>query len=402
MQFLTITQFTQQVKQLIEKRFYSVMLQGEISSITHHASGHIYITLKDQFSVVHAVIWSSFAKKLKINPQRGDQVELKGRLTLYPPHGKYQIVIEKMRQKGVGNLYQRFIQMKNRLQQEGLFDLPKKKIPFFPNRIGIITAKGGAALTDFINIAQRRHPNVDLLIFPTPVQGTEAAKKIADSINHADQHPDIDLIVLTRGGGSLEDLYPFNEEEVARAIAHCNTPLISAVGHERDITIADFVADQRAATPSEAAELVTPEIDRLYLDLGMNQAKMIHLIRNRFLNDLNTIEEMKRQLKQTSPAINIKTLNLQNKRNILIKQLKKIVFKNQESLFYQQKELISYHPKNKLQRNQKELMLLKIRLKQLIIDQLSTQNHQLSLLKQTIKNRSPLTILNQGYTLLLN
>lgn len=402
MQFLTITEFTKQLKQLMENRFRSIMLQGEISSVTNHSSGHIYITLKDQHAVVSGVVWGTIAKKQNLKLHQGDHVELMGNISLYPPHGKYQVVVQKIRKKGVGNLHQAFEQMKQKLQQEGLFDLPKKKLPFLPKQIALITAQTGAAITDFINVAQRRNPQINILIFPTPVQGKGAAQKIAKMIQKADHIPEIDLIVVTRGGGSLEDLWSFNEEVVARAIAACNTPLLSAVGHERDFTIADFVADKRGATPSEAAELVSQEYQRLLFDLKTERAKLNHLFHNKLLNNINHIEQLKRRFQQAEPKIDHHKLRMQRGKALLTKQIQARLNRYQNELAKQRELLLFHHPQNKLQRHQEQLNQLKTALQHQISTLITTECNKITLIKRELYNRSPLTILNRGYSMVID
>ena len=240
-----------------------VYLQGEISNFKNHSRGHLYFTLKDEQSRLSAVMFQTNALKLNFEPEDGMNVLVEGRISCYPAQGSYQIYVEKMEVDGVGNLYIEFEKLKKKLAAEGLFDKSKKKaIPKTPKRIGIVTASTGAAIRDILTTIKRRYPICETILFPSLVQGADAAKDIVRNIELANSY-DIDTLIVGRGGGSIEDLWPFNEEIVARAIYNSKVPVISAVGHEIDFTIADFVADLRAPTPTAAAELAVPNIDTI-------------------------------------------------------------------------------------------------------------------------------------------
>ncbi len=232
-------------------------LHGEVGTLNIHRSGHVYLTLKDKRCQMRAVFFNGARQARSINLRVGDQVEVLGKLTVYEVRGEYQFSIKQIRPVGIGDLQRRFEELKRKLDTEGLF-LPerKKSIPLLPERIGVITSPDGAAIRDFLQIIKRRFPNISIMIYPAPVQGSGAAEKIADGVRFFSRNQSVDVIVLTRGGGSMEDLWPFNEEKLARAIAAATIPTISAVGHEIDFTICDFVADLRVPTPSAAAELV--------------------------------------------------------------------------------------------------------------------------------------------------
>ena len=253
----TVTELTRAVKELLEGTFYPLWLTGEVSNLTIHRSGHVYLTLKDPRTQVNVVFFggADVARRLKI--KEGTEVEVYGRLMVYEPRGSYQLNIKMMRAKGIGALQLRFEQLKQKLLAEGLFDENrKKKIPFLPRCIGIITSSEGAALRDFLNVINRRFSGMHIRIYPAAVQGAKAAPEIAEGLRFLNHTKGCDVLVLTRGGGSLEDLWAFNEEIVARAVAESEIPVISAVGHEVDFTISDFAADLRVPTPTAAAELV--------------------------------------------------------------------------------------------------------------------------------------------------
>jgi exodeoxyribonuclease VII large subunit len=262
---LSVSELTGLIKQTLEENFSEVNIIGEISNFKAHVSGHWYFTLKDSNAQISCTMWRGVNNYVFFTPQDGMKVIIGGRVTVYPPRGNYQIDVRSMKPAGVGELQAAFEKLKQKLSAEGLFDEQfKKPIPKFPKKIGIVTAIDGAAFQDMKSIAARRYPLVELIIAPSKVQGEGAAADIAKNINLLNQQKEIDLIIVGRGGGSLEDLWAFNEEIVARAIFDSRIPVISAVGHEIDYTISDFVADLRAATPSAAMELATPDKDELF------------------------------------------------------------------------------------------------------------------------------------------
>jgi len=255
----TVTELTGAIKNHLESGFGIIWVTGEISNLRRPASGHVYFTLKDEDSQIRVVAFRNTAGRIGFDLEDGLQIACRGKLTVYAARGEYQIIIDAAEPKGFGALQLAFEQLKKRLGKEGLFDASHKKgIPFLPGKIGVVTSPSGAAVRDILNITGRRFPSIDITIAPAAVQGTEAPMEICDAIS--DLHStDVDVIIVTRGGGSLEDLFCFNDERVARAIHSSRIPVISAVGHEIDFTIADFVADLRAPTPSAAAELVVPD-----------------------------------------------------------------------------------------------------------------------------------------------
>lgn len=265
----TVSQITRQVRQTLEDRFAGVWVAGEISNLRRPASGHLYLTLKDENAQISAVIWRSTASRILYKIEDGLEVLAYGDVTVYEPRGQYQLVIRRLEPKGVGALQLAFQQLKEKLAKQGLFDpAHKKPIPQFPRRIGIVTSPTGAAIRDILTTIGSRCPNVHVLLYPVRVQGKGAAEEIAEGIAALNKLPDIDVMIVGRGGGSLEDLWAFNEEVVARAIFASQVPVVSAVGHEIDFTIADFAADRRALTPTDAGTLVVPEIEQLQQTLS--------------------------------------------------------------------------------------------------------------------------------------
>ncbi|MBI1933726.1 MAG: exodeoxyribonuclease VII large subunit [Ignavibacteriales bacterium] len=261
---ISVSELTNYIKRVIEENFEQVRIIGEISNFKAHASGHWYFTLKDKNAQISCTMWKGLNNYVFFTPQDGMQIVVTGKITVYPPRGNYQLDVKSMKPAGEGELQKAFEQLKRKLFDEGLFDDEHKRpIPKFPAKIGIVTGTDTAALKDMLSVAERRYPILELIIAPTRVQGEGAAEQIAASIENLNQHKDIDLIIIARGGGSLEDLWAFNEEIVARAIYKSKIPIISGVGHEIDFTIADFVADLRAPTPSAAMEIATPNKDEI-------------------------------------------------------------------------------------------------------------------------------------------
>lgn len=260
----TVSELTQTIKFVLESAFENISVEGEISNFKSHISGHWYFNLKDENAVINCTMWRGLNNYVFFTPQDGMKVVVTGRITVYPPRGNYQIDVRSMKPAGEGELQAAFERLKQKLKAEGLFDEERKRtIPFFPNKIGIVTAIDGAAIRDMISVAERRYPLVELIIAPTKVQGSGAAEDIVDSLNILNKIKDIDVIIVARGGGSIEDLWAFNEEIVARAIYNSRIPVITGIGHEIDFTIADFVSDLRAPTPSVAMELATPDQEEL-------------------------------------------------------------------------------------------------------------------------------------------
>lgn len=278
-QVLTITQVNEYIRSMMDgdRLLANVAIKGEISNYKVYPSGHHYFTLKDDGSTLKCVLFKGNATKLRFRPENGMQVIAMGRITVYPRDGAYQMYCTAMAMDGIGDLYALFEQLKNKLAAKGLFDpAHKKPLPQYPNRIGIITSSAGAAVHDMIRILRKRYPVAKVVLLPVRVQGREAPDEIVSAIAYANIHQLADVLIVGRGGGSMEDLWAFNDERVAWAIYNSHIPVVSAVGHEPDVTISDFVADLRAATPSNAAELVVPDQDALRQTLDGFSAAMIH------------------------------------------------------------------------------------------------------------------------------
>ena len=337
--YLKISELNSYVKSLVDSDPFlnKVYLKGEISNFKNHTRGHLYFTLKDEESRLSAVMFSSSAAKLLFTPEDGMNVLVSGRISCYPASGTYQIYVEKMEQDGVGNLYVLFEQLKEKLSKEGLFaEEHKKQIPKYPQRIGVVTAPTGAAIKDILSTIKRRYPLCETILFPALVQGKGAAPSIVNQIKKA-QEFDLDVLIVGRGGGSIEDLWAFNEEIVARAIYDSTIPIISAVGHEIDYTISDFVADLRAPTPTGAAEMAVPTILEMdnslkYYQVRLNKAiknlvneKFIALrnIRNSYIlkNPLSLYEIKEQKLDQLIDKINVLYKNIIDRNDLKLTNL---------------------------------------------------------------------------------
>ncbi len=310
---ITVSALNQAVAQLLERNIPLTWISGEISNFTRAASGHWYFTLKDSAAQVKAVMFRGRAQYADFAPREGDKVEVRALVSLYTPRGDYQINVEAIRRAGVGNLYEAFLQLKAKLAGEGLFDSASKRtIPVFVRRIGIVTSLQAAALRDILTTLHRRAPHVEIILYPTPVQGEGAAEKIAQAIATASAREECDVLLVCRGGGSIEDLWSFNAEVVARTIAHCSMPVISGVGHETDFTIADFAADVRAPTPTAAAELAATARADWMAHLRQQQIHLQRGFQRQLATRTQTLDWTARRLLSPRSAIAGKRLQLQN------------------------------------------------------------------------------------------
>ena len=311
---ITVTYLNKYIKDKIAEDEYlqSVYVKGEISNFKHHYTGHMYFTLKDENSLIKCIMFKSSTATLNFVPKDGMKVFILGNVSVFERDGVYQIYVKAMKEDGIGDLYKEYEELKNKLEKEGLFDEKhKQKIPFMPKTIGVLTSKTGSVIQDIINVSTRRNPNVHIRLFPIPVQGKGAELEIADAIRMMNEKKLADVLILARGGGSIEDLWPFNEEVTARAIYNSKIPIISAVGHETDFTISDFVSDLRAPTPSAAAELAVSDIEEINVKLDT--------YRNRYKNALKKkIEYMKLRYEKSmaskvfkDPTAKIKELYIQ-------------------------------------------------------------------------------------------
>jgi exodeoxyribonuclease VII large subunit len=302
---VSVSQLTQMIQGTLQQAFYSVWVSGEVSEVTHHRSGHVYFTLKDDAAQVRGIIWRSTAVRLRYKLEEGQQVICQGGIEVYPARGSYQLIVQQVEPQGVGALQLAFQQLQRRLAAEGLFDPRfKQPLPAFPQRVGFVTSPTGAAVRDFLQVAARRFAGMQIYVIPARVQGVGAADDIARGIALANRlQPPLDVLVVGRGGGSLEDLWCFNEEAVVRAIFASEVPVVSAVGHEIDVTLSDLVADVRALTPSEAAERVIPSADELNQKLAVLQRRLAAHLRSRLAAAKNRVEQLARRRILRDPRV---------------------------------------------------------------------------------------------------
>ena len=349
----TVSEITRTIKLMLEENLPTIWIEGEVSNFKAHYSGHYYFTLKDSDAQISAVMWRSRTTQQPFVPEDGMKIQVLGNIRLYEKSGRYQIDIIRMRQAGIGHLQLEFEQLKQRLNAEGIFNKEfKKTLPDFPQTIGLITSPTGAAVQDMINVLKRRAPYLELIIMPVKVQGQGAAEEIAAAIESFNRFAAVDILIIGRGGGSLEDLWAFNEEVVARAVFDSNIPIISAVGHEIDFTISDFVADVRAATPSAAADIAVPDAEELQGRIAYFSQRLTDLLVNRVQMNKNKIKgimasyglrRLDDQLKQY--ALQIDDLNANLVQAISVKHSR-----SQERVKFYKQRLESVNPKQILLR----------------------------------------------------
>ncbi|OBT17227.1 exodeoxyribonuclease VII large subunit [Vibrio sp. UCD-FRSSP16_10] len=398
----TVSRLNAEVRLLLENEMGVVWLIGEISNFSAPVSGHWYLTLKDSRAQVKCAMFRGNNRRVTFRPENGKQVLVKARLSLYEPRGDYQLIIDSMQPEGDGRLQQQFDQLKMQLAAEGLFAQSNKlPIPEHPKQIGVITSATGAALHDVLQVLKRRDPSLPVIIYPTMVQGESASISIAQAIGLANERNECDVLIVGRGGGSLEDLWCFNNEIVARTIASSQIPIISAVGHEVDVTIADFVADLRAATPSAAAELVSRDQSFKLQGIVAKQRQLTNAM-NRYMSQQqqqvliqqHKLEKLhpKHQLQKQSQQLDEKEAQL---KQCMLGQLNAL----KQRFARIQMQLEMHAPANKIAKQQQNLIHLEQQLKQAMQIQLRRQRHQFELLTEKLDAVSPLATMRRGYSI---
>lgn len=400
--YLTVSQLTKYLKLKFDRDPYlqTVYLTGELSNFRLR-SGHQYFSLKDDQAVIDAVMFRSQFSKVKFTPEEGMKLCVTGHVGLYERSGRYQIYIDTMEPDGVGSLYLAFEQLKKKLNAEGLFSRPKKAVPLFPRRIAVVTSLNGAVIRDINTTVRRRYPIAQVVLFPTVVQGKKAAADIARQIKRAGERGDFDTLIIGRGGGSIEDLWPFNEEVVARAIADCPLPVISSVGHETDTTIADLVADQRAATPTAAAELATPQrLDNTLMLISDFQQRLYNTMRAQ-------IDFEKKQLaKLTGSYIFQQPTRLYENYAQKVDQLTQQLRQQQErrltnaanDVAQVYNRLLTYNPQRLVDQERLTVQQLAARLQTAVQAKTQQTAQQLQALTKQLHSLDPLKIMERGYT----
>jgi exodeoxyribonuclease VII large subunit len=396
---LTVSRLTALIRDLLEENFDHVWVEGEVSNLAMPSSGHCYFTLKDSGAQLRCVMFRASARALKFRIQNGMMLIVRGRLTVYDQRGEYQLVVEYMEPKGMGALQLAFIQLKERLAKEGLFDESHKKpLPMVPNCIGVVTSPTGAAIHDILNVLRRRYVNVEVLISPVKVQGEGAAGEIAAAVRDFNLYKKADVIIVGRGGGSLEDLWPFNEEVVARAIYNSRIPVVSAVGHEVDFTIADFVADLRAPTPSAAAELVVRNKAELAAEVDNLSRRQISAVRHRLAGFRDRLEGLTRALKDPVMLVGHLIQRVDDLNERFGRAFRVGIGRRRDRLSALTNHLRLTNPIVELERSRERLMRLSTRLENVMRRRLDDAREATSVSAARLNSLSPLATLARGYS----
>jgi len=398
----TPSQLNREVKLHLEAGFPRILLEAEISNLARPASGHLYFTLKDSAAQVKCAMFRSSASKSQIRAENGMMVLARGRLSLYEPRGDYQFIVDGLRDAGEGILQRQFEELKNRLAEEGLFDSGHKRdLPPYPSRIGLITSSSGAAVRDLLHVLQRRWPLAKVRLYAVPVQGVEAPAKIRAAIEAANDHSWAELLIIGRGGGSLEDLQAFNDESVARAVFTSNLPVISAVGHETDFSICDFVADLRAPTPSAAAELATPDQTVLKASFLRSGRQLRLRIRDRLHRDSQRLDNVGHRLQQQHPAARLseQARRLESLKGGLNRGVRRSLEGRATRLGNLSTRLHVLRPDYKLHVLSERLENSRRRLLKLAGTTISAKREKLAELARTLSAVSPLETLGRGYAI---
>ena len=398
----SVSQLNKEAKRLLATHFMTVRVEGEISNFSAPSSGHWYFTLKDAQAQVRCAMFRGQQQRLGFRPSNGDLVIANAQVSLYEPRGDYQLVVDHLEQAGDGALRQAFERLKNKLFKEGLFDESRKQpIPLIPTKIGVITSASGAAIHDILTVLKRRFPAIPVLIYPVSVQGESAKLEISAALNLANQHTEVAVIILARGGGSLEDLWAFNEEMVARAIVASKIPVISGVGHEVDFTIADFVADLRAATPSAAAEHAVPQQTEWLSGFKFMENQLIEKLGRQLNQQQQRLTWLNKSLQQQHPGEKLQrnAQRLDELEQRLNKSIKQSLLQGQQQLALNSQKLKQFQPIDKILQHRQKLDYSQQRLQRAMQLKLGTLKQQQIGISQTLHAVSPLATLDRGYAI---
>ncbi len=398
----TVSDLNSEVKWLLDTQFGSVWVEGEISNLMKARTGHMYFSLKDSRSQLRCAMFRNDNRRVQFSPADGQKVLVRGRLGIYEQRGDYQLIVDRMTEVGIGALQQQFEATKKRLHAEGLFDdTHKQPLPAFPRRIGLVTSPTGAALQDALNVLRRRYRCAELIVYPVTVQGKQAAPSIANMLQIANRRDECDVLMLMRGGGSLEDLWAFNEEPVARAIYASALPIICGVGHEIDFTIADLVADVRAPTPSAAAELVSPDQSELQQTLATLYRRMLRTLRQNTGDNVNALQQLVKRLYNQHPSQQLqqRTQRCDELDMRLQRAMQLSTSQAHSSLSNLQLRLRNLSPQREIARRRERAGQLHNRLLQNLNSQLGDAKSRLSSNLRTLQTVSPLNTLARGYAI---
>lgn len=398
---LTVSQLNRCARSLLEDVFAGVWVVGEISNLAKPASGHIYFTLKDRDAQIRCALFRQNALRVREALRDGVAIKAYGKVSIFEGRGDYQLIVERLEPAGDGSLKLAFELLQKKLEQEGLFATEHKKpLPPHPKRIGIVSSPTGAVIRDIVSVFKRRAPHVELVLVPTAVQGKEATAQIIKALQLADKQQ-FDAIILARGGGSLEDLWCFNEEAVARAIAACVTPLVSGVGHETDVTIADFVADMRAPTPSAAAELLAPHHQDWLMQLRQLQQRLERAIKQQLARYQLTLDSAVKRLRHPKDQLQQQAQRVDDLQLRLLRNFKQRLLGYQQQITQLDSRLLAQHPKKQLQFSQQQIIAWRQQLTRLIQEKLKQAQLQLASQVQALQIISPLATLERGYSIVL-
>jgi exodeoxyribonuclease VII large subunit len=399
---LSVSQLNGRARLLLEDVFSSIWVQGEISNLAKPASGHIYFTLKDSQAQVRCALFRQNAARIRQVLRDGLAVRVRGKVSLFEGRGDYQLILDSVEPAGDGALRLAFDALKEKLGAEGLFAAERKQpLPAHPQRIGIISSPTGAVIRDIISVFRRRAPQVQLTLIPTAVQGRESVAQIVRALQLADKRG-FDALILARGGGSLEDLWSFNEEPVARAVAACRTPIVSAVGHETDVSISDFVADMRAPTPSAAAELLAPDAGELRLRLASLHRRLLQRVQEQLRRDRLQLENLTRRLRHPSERLRQQAQRIDDLDLRLRRAFERQLSQRRERLLHLQTRLAGQHPQRSLALLRQRLDSLADRLPRAMREGLKQRRLQLQHQMHSLHTVSPLATLSRGYAILLD
>ncbi len=396
----TVQQLTEEIRDLLEVNLDFVWVEGEISNFSAPRSGHFYMVLKDERAQIRAVMFRLQARYLKFMPENGMKVIAQGRVGVYGPRGEYQLILDYLEPLGVGALALAFEQIKSKLAKQGLFDpAVKKPIPFLPRRIALITSPTGAAVRDFLKVVQRRFANLDISILPVRVQGEQAASEIISAIRAVNRDLDADVIVLTRGGGSLEDLQPFNDEALAFAIRGSNIPVVSAVGHEIDVTISDLASDLRAPTPSAAAELLVAEKEALGNRITDFRSRLVAAMAQRHRRNGERLSNLKTRLRDPRKRLAEAWIHLDALQQRLTRLIRFVLAQNHNRLDELSNRLQMDSPNRGIESRKRHLDFQRTALVQIMRARLRELGMRLALLKRGLADLNPTSILERGYSI---
>ncbi|OGT20693.1 MAG: exodeoxyribonuclease VII large subunit [Gammaproteobacteria bacterium RBG_16_57_12] len=399
-QVFSVSQLTSESRKVLEGAFPLIWVEGEISNLSRPGSGHWYFSLKDEAAQVRCAMFRPRNRLLNFAPENGMHILLRAKVSLYEPRGDFQILVEHMEQAGLGALQRAFEELKARLSEEGLFDTERKRpLPTLPRRIGVVTSPTGAALHDILTVLRRRFPAIPVLVYPVQVQGEGAARQIAAAIRLASQRQDCDVLIVGRGGGSLEDLWAFNEEAVARAIYDCQIPVVSAVGHEVDFTIADFVADQRAATPSAAAELVSPDRQDWLRILARQELRLTSRVRHHLQLKQQALSWQTRRLRRPDQRLQEQAQRLDELEQRLHNGRARLWSQWHHQQAMLGARLLRFNPQQQLQELKLRLAGLSKRQDIAVRHLIKNRGQHLERLAHTLDAISPLATLGRGYSI---